>query len=72
MRRKKYLKIKLLKWNKKNRNVIYFYASQSLKKKKKKSIFENLGSEIGLLFQISDDLIDHTGSSKIAGKKLER
>ena len=31
-------------------------------------IFENIGSDIGLLFQIADDLIDFSGSSKIAGK----
>ena len=31
--------------------------------------FENIGSDIGLLFQIADDLIDHKGNSKIAGKK---
>ncbi len=31
--------------------------------------FENIGSNIGLLFQIADDLIDFKGSSKIAGKK---
>ena len=31
--------------------------------------FENIGSDVGLLFQIADDLIDHKGNSKIAGKK---
>ncbi|MDA9629372.1 polyprenyl synthetase family protein [Candidatus Pelagibacter sp.] len=31
--------------------------------------FDNLGSKIGLLFQIADDLIDFKGNSKIAGKK---
>ena len=31
--------------------------------------FENIGSDIGLLFQISDDLIDYKGNSNIAGKK---
>ena len=41
-----------------------------IKKKKSKEIkfFENIGSDIGLLFQIADDLIDFKGSSKIAGK----
>ena len=34
--------------------------------------FENIGSDIGLLFQISDDLIDHKGNSKIAGKKTAK
>ena len=42
-----------------------------IKKKDQKEIkfFENLGSNIGLLFQIADDLIDFKGNSKIAGKK---
>ena len=42
-----------------------------IKKKNKKQIkfFENIGSEIGLLFQIIDDLIDFSGQSSIAGKK---
>jgi farnesyl diphosphate synthase len=41
-----------------------------IKKKNNKDIkfFENIGSNIGLLFQIADDLIDFKGSSKIAGK----
>ena len=33
------------------------------------NFFENIGSDIGLLFQIADDLIDFKGNSKIAGKK---
>ena len=46
-------------------------ASAIVKKKNKKEIkfFENIGSDIGLLFQIADDLIDFKGSSKIVGKK---
>ena len=41
-----------------------------IKKKKNKDVklFENIGANIGLLFQIADDLIDLKGSSKIAGK----
>jgi farnesyl diphosphate synthase len=41
-----------------------------IKKKNNKEIkfFENIGGNIGLLFQIADDLIDFKGSSKIAGK----
>ena len=41
-----------------------------IKKKNDKDIksFENIGANIGLLFQIADDLIDFKGSSKIAGK----
>ncbi len=42
-----------------------------LKNKSKKDItkFENIGADIGLLFQVADDLIDHRGSFLIAGKK---
>ena len=31
--------------------------------------FENIGADIGLLFQVADDLIDYKGSLLIAGKK---
>ena len=34
--------------------------------------FEKIGSEIGLLFQVADDLIDYQGTSKIAGKKTKK
>ena len=42
-----------------------------LKNKSKKEIkkFEDIGSDIGLLFQVADDLIDHKGNYLIAGKK---
>jgi farnesyl diphosphate synthase len=42
-----------------------------IKKKSKKEIlrFENIGADIGLLFQVADDLIDNRGSLLIAGKK---
>ncbi len=42
-----------------------------IKKKSKKEInkFENIGADIGLLFQVADDLIDNKGSLLIAGKK---
>ena len=41
-----------------------------IKKKKNKDIkfFEKIGADIGLLFQIADDLIDFKGSTKTAGK----
>ena len=46
-------------------------ASAIIKNKSNKEIkfFENIGSDIGLLFQIADDLIDFRGNPKIAGKK---
>ena len=42
-----------------------------LKRKGKEEIkkFEKIGADIGLLFQVADDLIDHKGNSTIAGKK---
>ncbi len=39
------------------------------KNKKDIRIFENIGAEIGLLFQVADDLIDYKGNALIAGKK---
>ena len=34
--------------------------------------FDKIGSEVGLLFQISDDLIDYSGNTKKAGKKTQK
>ena len=47
---------------------------QLSKKKKIKEIkfFEKIGSNIGLLFQIADDLIDFKGDEKIVGKKTRK
>ena len=46
-------------------------APAIIKEKSYKDIkfFEDVGANVGLLFQIADDLIDLKGSSKIAGKK---
>ena len=46
-------------------------APAIIKNKKNNQIksFEIIGSQIGLLFQIADDLIDFKGNSKLAGKK---
>jgi len=43
--------------------------------KKNKSLikkFENIGLDIGLLFQIADDLIDYRGDTRKAGKKTKK
>ncbi|MBD1153173.1 polyprenyl synthetase family protein [Pelagibacterales bacterium SAG-MED24] len=42
-----------------------------VKKKSKQEIkqFENIGADIGLLFQVADDMIDNKGSLLVAGKK---
>ena len=34
--------------------------------------FEKIGGEIGLLFQIADDLIDYRGDTKKVGKKTKK
>ena len=39
---------------------------------KKINNFEAIGSDLGLLFQISDDLIDYKGDSKKVGKKTKK
>ncbi len=39
---------------------------------RKRKILKKIGSDIGLLFQISDDLIDFKGNSKITGKPTKR
>ena len=47
-------------------------APAIIKNKSLKEIkfLEKMGANIGLLFQIADDLIDFNGSSKMAGKKI--
>ena len=49
-------------------------APAIIKKRNLKEInfFETIGANIGLLFQIADDLIDFKGSSSIAGKKTRK
>ena len=43
-----------------------------IKKKKNINYFSKLGKDIGLLFQIVDDLIDFKGKTKFAGKKTKK
>ena len=42
------------------------------KNKKKRNLLKEIGIEIGLLFQITDDLIDHKGHSSIVGKPTKK
>ena len=42
------------------------------KKNKQINNFKNIGKDIGLIFQIIDDLIDYKGDSKIVGKPTRR
>ncbi len=39
---------------------------------KKRNMLKKLGLDIGLLFQVTDDLIDHKGDAKIVGKPTGR
>ena len=39
---------------------------------KKRNLLKKIGLDIGLLFQISDDLIDYKGDAKIAGKPTRK
>jgi geranylgeranyl pyrophosphate synthase len=39
---------------------------------KKRNMLKKLGLDIGLLFQVTDDLIDHKGDAKIVGKPTRR
>ena len=50
------------------------HGSCNYKNKNIKTVkfFEMIGSEIGLLFQIADDLIDYKGDSKKLEKKLKK
>ena len=72
--KKKISKSKIIEMEIKKTGKLFSFccaAPAIIKKKNVKEIkfFENIGSDIGLLFQISDDLIDFKVSSKIAGKK---
>ena len=72
--RKKISRNKILEMEIKKTGMLFSFccvAPAIIKNKKNLELrfFENVGSDIGLLFQISDDLIDHEGNSKIAGKK---
>tara|TARA_Y100001936_G_scaffold243449_1_gene282294 strand:- start:890 stop:1759 length:870 start_codon:yes stop_codon:yes gene_type:complete len=42
------------------------------KNKKHLNSFSKIGNDIGLMFQIVDDLIDFTGKTKLAGKKTKK
>ncbi len=72
--KKKISKNKIIEMEKKKTGKLFSFccaAPAIIKNKTNKEIkfFENIGSDIGLLFQIADDLIDFRGDSKKAGKK---
>jgi farnesyl diphosphate synthase len=72
--KKKISKNKIIEMEIKKTGKLFSFCCMApaiIKKRNTKEInfFENIGSDIGLLFQIADDLIDFKGNSKIAGKK---
>ncbi len=72
--KKKISKNKIIEMEIKKTGMLFSFCCMVPAIIKKKSIkevrfFQKIGSDIGLLFQISDDLIDFKGNSKIAGKK---
>tara|TARA_Y100000741_G_scaffold348759_1_gene317199 strand:+ start:1793 stop:2665 length:873 start_codon:yes stop_codon:yes gene_type:complete len=72
--KKKISKNKIVEMETKKTGKLFSFccaAPAIIKKKNSKEIkfFEILGSKIGLLFQIADDLIDFKGDAKKAGKK---
>ena len=72
--KKKISKNKIIEMEKKKTGKLFSFccaAPAIIRNKSYKEIkfFENIGLNIGLLFQIADDLIDFRGDSKKAGKK---
>jgi len=77
MKKKKISKNKIIEMEIKKTGKLFGFCCAVpaiIKKKDKKEIefFENIGFNIGLLFQIADDLIDFKGDSKKAGKKTRK
>ena len=71
---KKISKKKIIEMEIKKTGKLFSFACAApliLKSKSKKEIkkFEEIGADIGLLFQVADDLIDYKGKLVIAGKK---
>tara|TARA_B100000900_G_C20503070_1_gene684631 strand:- start:329 stop:1201 length:873 start_codon:yes stop_codon:yes gene_type:complete len=72
--KKKISKNKIIEMEIKKTGKLFSFCCKApaiIKNKKISEIksFELIGSQIGLLFQIADDLIDFKGNSKLAGKK---
>ena len=72
--RKKVSKKKVVEMEIKKTGKLFSFCCAApliLKNKSKKDIqkFENIGADIGLLFQVADDLIDYNGNLLAAGKK---
>jgi len=73
-KRKSFKKIVDMQINKTGKLFSFCCMAPVLLSKKNKylKLFNSIGSKIGLLFQIADDLIDYSGSTKKAGKKTRK
>ncbi len=74
---KKVSKNKIINMEEKKTGKLFSFccvAPLIIKNKKNKILlsFEKIGLDIGLLFQIADDLIDYAGNTKKAGKKTKK
>ena len=74
---KKISKKKIIEIQKNKTGKLFAFCCESAaivksQSSKKKAILKEIGLNIGLLYQIVDDLIDFTGDSKIAGKKTKK
>ena len=71
--RKKISLNKIIKMQRKKTGMLFQFCCVAptilANKKKYNTKFRNIGSDIGLLFQITDDLIDFRGKTKNVGKK---
>jgi len=70
---KKVLKKDIINMQEKKTGKLFGFCCESIaiikeKNFKKRKILKEIGSNIGLLFQIADDLIDYKGDSKVVGK----
>jgi len=77
MEKKKISKKRIIDMEKKKTGKLFSFCCMApliIRNRNIKDIkfFEKIGSNIGLLFQIADDLIDFKGSSKTAGKKTRK
>tara|TARA_B100000575_G_C22898289_1_gene522354 strand:- start:176 stop:796 length:621 start_codon:yes stop_codon:yes gene_type:complete len=74
---RKVSKKKIIEMEKKKTGKLFSFCCAApliLMNKSKPEIkkFENIGLDIGLLFQLADDLIDHQGKLSVAGKKTRK
>ena len=74
--KKKVTKIKIIDMQIKKTGMLFLFCCLGpviiANKRKYYNEFKQMGLDIGLLFQITDDLIDYKGSSKKVGKKTKK